>query len=157
MSKKKKAKPKSSTVQSTLGDLVESKKKESAKKSSKKTKTPAKKTTKVSRAKPKKAAARKKPKPEAKPKKAAAKKKPKPKAKQKKAAKKKKPKPKAETPKTDVSEPQIPLKRLSGIGPKLESRLIKAGYISVAKLSRARSDVVARKVDGLSKAGAKNL
>ncbi|MHA2204782.1 MAG: helix-hairpin-helix domain-containing protein [Candidatus Thorarchaeota archaeon] len=172
MSKKKKSNPKKTTVQSTLGDLVEPKKKESAKKSSKKTKTSAKKTTKVSKTKPKKAAAKKKPelktkpkkaaakrkpKPKAKPKKAMAKEKPKPKAKPKKAAAKEKPKPKAETPKTDVSEPQIPLNRLSGIGPKLESRLIKAGYISVAKISRARSDVVARKVDGLSKAGAKKL
>ncbi len=50
-----------------------------------------------------------------------------------------------------------PLTSLPGVGFKLRDRLIAAGYDSVLKLSNARSKSVAKKVDGLSKTGAKNL
>jgi len=55
------------------------------------------------------------------------------------------------------NEDIIPLKKLSGVGKKLETRLEKAGYVSVAKVARARADVMARKVEGLSKKGAQKL
>ncbi len=58
-------------------------------------------------------------------------------------------------------EPQVvagpPLTSLPGVGSKLRNRLVAAGYDSVLKLSRARSKSVAKKVNGLSKTGAKNL
>ncbi len=50
-----------------------------------------------------------------------------------------------------------PLTSLPGVGSKLRDRLVTAGYDSVLKLSKARSKSVAKKVDGLSKTGAKNL
>jgi meiotic recombination protein SPO11 len=50
-----------------------------------------------------------------------------------------------------------PLTSLPGVGPKLRDRLIAAGYGSVLNLSKARSKSVAKKVDGLSKTGAKKL
>jgi len=50
-----------------------------------------------------------------------------------------------------------PLTSLPGVGSKLRDRLIDAGYDSVLKLSKARSKSIAKKVDGLSKTGAKNL
>lgn len=58
-------------------------------------------------------------------------------------------------------EPQVvtgpPLTSLPGVGSKLRDRLVAAGYDSVLKLSKARSKSVAKKVNGLSKTGAKNL
>ncbi len=58
-------------------------------------------------------------------------------------------------------EPQVvtgpPLASLPGVGSKLRNRLVAAGYDSVLKLSKARSKSVAKKVNGLSKTGAKNL
>ncbi|MCK5303218.1 MAG: hypothetical protein KAJ96_08760, partial [Candidatus Thorarchaeota archaeon] len=58
-------------------------------------------------------------------------------------------------------EPQVvtgpPLTSLPGVGSKLKERLVAAGYDSVLKLSKARSKSVAKKVNGLSKTGAKNL
>ncbi|MHA1588900.1 MAG: helix-hairpin-helix domain-containing protein, partial [Candidatus Thorarchaeota archaeon] len=64
--------------------------------------------------------------------------------------------------KTSVKkEPQVvtgpPLTSLPGVGSKLRDRLRAAGYDSVLKLSKARSKSVAKKVNGLSKTGAKNL
>ncbi len=58
-------------------------------------------------------------------------------------------------------EPQVetgpPLTSLPGVGSKLKDRLVSAGYDSVLKLSKARSKSVAKKVNGLSKTGAKKL
>ncbi|NOR38960.1 MAG: hypothetical protein GQ580_05165, partial [Candidatus Thorarchaeota archaeon] len=58
-------------------------------------------------------------------------------------------------------EPQVvtgpPLTSLPGVGSKLKDRLVAAGYDSVLKLSKARSKSVAKKLNGLSKTGAKNL
>ena len=64
--------------------------------------------------------------------------------------------------KTSVKkEPQVvtgpSLASLPGVGTKLRNRLVAAGYDSVLKLSKARSKSVAKKVNGLSKTGAKNL
>ena len=55
------------------------------------------------------------------------------------------------------AKPEIPLKKLSGVGKKLEEKLIAAGYSSVDKISRARAGAMARKVSGLSKAKATTL
>ena len=58
-------------------------------------------------------------------------------------------------------EPQVvigpPLNSLPGVGSKLRDRLMAAGYDSVLKLSKARSKSVAKKVNGLSRTGAKKL
>ena len=140
MSKKKSKKD--DTVQSTLGDLVESKtkKKESKKKPSKKTtsKKPAKKEPKKKTPSKEKKA---KPKP-----KVAKKKKP--------ATKKSEPEKKEPTPTT---EPGIPISNLPGVGSKLELKLIEAKYDSVEKISRARAASISMKIDGLSKSGAEKL
>ncbi|MFX1605835.1 MAG: helix-hairpin-helix domain-containing protein, partial [Promethearchaeota archaeon] len=81
-------------------------------------------------------------------------------AKKKAAPKKKAPEKKKAIPKKEVAvEPEsaFSLKELPGVGPKLEERLRKAKYETVEKISRARSTSIAKKVDGLSKAGAKKL
>ncbi|MHA2321640.1 MAG: helix-hairpin-helix domain-containing protein [Candidatus Thorarchaeota archaeon] len=155
MSRKKKKKPK--TVQATLGDvLVDSKPKKSTKKTARKkpASTPKKTATK------KKASAKKKPPAK---KKAPAKKKPakkKPPAKKKAPVKKKPVKKKPPTKKKEVPvtpESAFSLKQLPGVGPKLEEKLKKAKYETVERISRARFTSIAKKVNGLSKAGAKKL
>ena len=131
MSKKKSKKKKPATVQSTLGDLVKSKpkKKTTPKKSPAKKKTTSKKKAKSAAKKP-------------------AKKKVAPK---KKAALKKKPKP------APISESGIPITRLPGVGSKLADKLIAAKYDTVEKISRSRAPSLAKKIDGLSKSGARKL
>ncbi|MHA1485260.1 MAG: helix-hairpin-helix domain-containing protein, partial [Candidatus Thorarchaeota archaeon] len=68
---------------------------------------------------------------------------------------------KGKTKPSSKKEPQVvtgpPLASLPGVGAKLRDRLRAAGYDSVLKLSKARSKSVAKKVNGLSKSGAKNL
>ena len=144
MSRKKKKKPE--TVQATLGEaMADPKPKKTAKKPTKK--KPAskpKKTTTKKKAQPKKKTPPKK--------KAPAKKKP---TKKKTPAKKKAPPKKKEVP--AAPESAFSLKQLPGVGPKLQEKLIKAKYETVEKISRARSTSIAKKVDGLSKAGAKKL
>ncbi|MFX1439922.1 MAG: hypothetical protein ACFFFD_06695, partial [Promethearchaeota archaeon] len=135
MARKKKSEQ-TETVQETLGDFVEPKKKP-AKKSSKKP------TTKESTKKSAKEAV----KPQAK--KTAAKKKP-----AKKPAEKPAEKSAPETVDTDTGPS---LKVLPGVGQKLEEKLIVANYDTVDKISRARSTTMAKKVDGLSLPGAKKL
>ncbi len=139
MSGKKKSKKKPEIIQETLGELIESKpkkksqpKKKAESKPEKKAKpTPKKKTTK-----------KKTPKQSTKPSK-------------KESAEKSKPKKDISSSAETTSE--IPLKTLPGVGPKLAQKLIVAGYISVEQLSRARPDAISKKVDGLSKVGARNL
>jgi len=145
MSKKKSKKD--DTIQSTLGELVESKKakKESKKKPSKKT-TSKKTTTKKS--------AEKKPKIETTSKEKKATPKPKAAKKKKPATKKSKPEKKEPIPATEQG---IPISKLPGVGSKLELKLIEAKYDSVEKISRARAASLSMKVDGLSKSGAEKL
>jgi len=139
LSGKKKSKKKPEIIQETLGELIESKpkkksqpKKKAESKPEKKAKpTPKKKTTK-----------KKTPKQSTKPSK-------------KESAEKSKPKKDISSSAETTSE--IPLKTLPGVGPKLAQKLIVAGYISVEQLSRARPDAISKKVDGLSKVGARNL
>ena len=139
MSRKKK---KPDTVQATLGDvLTESKSKKTTKKTTKK--KPA--------SKSKKKPTPKKETPVAKKETPAKKKAPA----KKKTTTKKKQTPKKETPVTPESA--FSLKQLPGVGPKLEEKLTKAKYDTVEKISRARSTSIAKKVDGLSKAGAQKL
>ena len=152
MSKKKSKKKKPATVQSTLGDLVESKpkKKAAAKKSPAKKKTTTKKATPKKKAKPKAKPAAKKPK------KPAAKKTTKKKA----AAKKTTPKkvvPKKKPEPAPVSESGIPITKLPGVGSKLADKLVAAKYDTVEKISRSRAPSLSKKIDGLSKAGAQKL
>ena len=161
---RKKSKKKPETVQATLGEVLgESKPKKTTKKITKKT---AKNTSskKKPAAKIKKAPAKKSPAKKSPTKKSPAKKKPPAKTKpapKKKRATKKKPAKKT-TKKKEVVPAPLPesdfsLKQLPGIGPKLEVKLVKAKYATVEKISRARSVSMAKKVDGLSKAGAKKL
>ncbi|MFX0053568.1 MAG: helix-hairpin-helix domain-containing protein [Promethearchaeota archaeon] len=139
MARKKKSE-KTETIQETLGDLVETKKK------------PTKKTTKKATSKDSK-----------KPAKAAAK--PKTKTKRKKpASKKEKPSEKpakkpAEKPAADVAleESGLSLRLLPGVGQKLEERLKAAKYDTVEQISKSRSKSMASRVDGLSLSGAKKL
>ncbi|MCK4568300.1 MAG: hypothetical protein KAU48_13425, partial [Candidatus Thorarchaeota archaeon] len=131
MSKKKSKKKKPATVQSTLGDLVKSK--------------PKKKTT------PKKAPSKKKTTPKKKAKSAAKKPAKKKAAPKKKTAPKKKPEP------APVSESGIPITKLPGVGSKLADKLVAAKYDTVEKISRSRARSLAKKIDGLSKSGAKKL
>jgi len=78
-----------------------------------------------------------------------------------KTTKRKAPAKKGKTKPSVKKEPQVvtgpPLTSLPGVGSKLRDRLRAAGYDSVLKLSKARSKSVAKKVNGLSKSGAKNL
>ncbi|MFW9959902.1 MAG: helix-hairpin-helix domain-containing protein [Candidatus Thorarchaeota archaeon] len=134
MSGKKKSKKKPEIVQETLGELIESKpkkkslpKKKTESKPKKKAKATPKKKAPIETVKPSKA----KPTEESTPKK--------------------------ETAPSSEPSSEIPLKTLPGVGPKLAQRLIEAGYISVEKLSRARPDAISKRVDGLSKAGARKL
>jgi len=138
MSKKKSKKKKKVTVQSTLGDLVESKpkKKAAGKKTPTKKKTSAKKTAPKKKAKPKAKTSTKKPK---------------------KRAAKKKVDPKKKPAPAPVSESGIPITKLPGVGSKLAGKLIAAKYDSVEKISRSRAPSLAKKIDGLSKNGAKKL
>jgi meiotic recombination protein SPO11 len=144
---RKKSKKKPETVQATLGEVItDSKPEKTTKKTTKKkaTSKPKRTTTK------KKTPAKKK---EPSEKKAPTKKKP---EKKKKApAKKKAPPKKKEVP--AAPESAFSLKQLPGVGPKLEEKLKKAKYETVEKISRARSTSIAKKVDGLSKAGARKL
>jgi meiotic recombination protein SPO11 len=167
---RKKSKKKSETVQATLGEVLsEEKPKKKTKRTKKKAPSKKKPATKPKKTTVKKKAPTKKKEP-AKKKPAAKKKAPvkkKEPAKKKSAAKKKAPvkkKPAKKTPKKkkEVAPPTPPesdfnLKQLPGVGPKLEAKLIKAKYETVEKISRARSTSIAKKVDGLSKTGAKNL
>lgn len=59
--------------------------------------------------------------------------------------------------KPSSAKSEISLKKLPGVGKKLEEKLIAAGYVSVDKISRARATAMAKKVNGLSKAKAKSL
>ncbi|MHA1948603.1 MAG: helix-hairpin-helix domain-containing protein [Candidatus Thorarchaeota archaeon] len=152
---RKKSKKKPETVQATLGEVLgKSKPKKTTKKSAKKTKKKAP-SRKKPTAKPKKTTSKKKPatkKETPRKKKTPAKKKPtKSKKPAKKTIKKKEVTP-APLPETDFS-----LKQLPGVGPKLEVKLMKAKYGTVEKISRARSVSIAKKVEGLSKTGAKKL
>jgi meiotic recombination protein SPO11 len=166
---KKKSK-KDETVQSTLGDLVESKSKKkssakkpksSKKKSSKKSSTKKSSTKKAStkKASVKKTVAKKSTK---KPTKKEKPPKKKPAAKKKSPTKKKPTKKKPKSPKKK-EEPKaseevgIPITQLPGVGSKLEEKLIAAKYDSVEKISRSRSASLSKKIDGLSKSGAEKL
>jgi meiotic recombination protein SPO11 len=144
---RKKSKKKPETVQATLGEVITDSKPE---KTTKKT------TKKKAASKPKRTTTKKKTpakKKEPSEKKAPTKKKP---EKKKKApAKKKAPPKKKEVP--AAPESAFSLKQLPGVGPKLEEKLKKAKYETVEKISRARSTSIAKKVDGLSKAGARKL
>ncbi|MGY5858188.1 MAG: helix-hairpin-helix domain-containing protein [Candidatus Thorarchaeota archaeon] len=160
MSKKKSKKKKPATVQSTLGDLVESKpkKKAAAKKSPAKKKTTTKKAAPKKKDKPKA-----KPKPAAKkPKKPTAKKTTKKKPSAKKSPAKKKTTPKKVAPKkkpepSPISESGIPITKLPGVGSKLADKLIAAKYDTVEKISRSRAPSLSKKIDGLSRSGAQKL
>lgn len=57
----------------------------------------------------------------------------------------------------DTPSPTIPLSSVPGVGSKMALALERAGYNSVARLSRSRPDAVASKVDGLSLAGATKI
>jgi meiotic recombination protein SPO11 len=57
----------------------------------------------------------------------------------------------------EVVEPKTKLTDIPGVGSKLALSLERAGYTSVARLSRSRPDAVAAKVDGLSVASAAKL
>ncbi|MHA2208518.1 MAG: helix-hairpin-helix domain-containing protein [Candidatus Thorarchaeota archaeon] len=134
----KKKSQKKDTVQETLGSLVESKKK-TAKKPSKKS------TAKASKKKPSKTPS-------------------KPKTEKKTTSKKKKPTKKPQKkpdkkpePEKTLEDPGPSLKILPGVGQKLEEKLKAAKYDTVDKISRSRSKSMAKKVDGLSLAGAKKL
>lgn len=141
---RKKSKKEQDTVQATLGDVLdEPKPKKAPKKSTKKT-TKKKATKKKPATTPKKSTLKKE---------VPVKKKP--------ASKKKKPAKKPST-KKEVAPALIPeseftLTQLPGVGSKLEEKLVKAKYETVEKISRARATSIAKKVDGLSKAGAENL
>ncbi len=132
MARKKKSQKKD-TVQETLGSLVETEKETAGKQA--KT-TPKKSNAEATKQKsPKKAA--------------------KPKSKKKTKAEKKAPKePSLEKATTD-SGPS--LKALPGVGQKLEEKLKTTGYDTVEKISRSRSKSMAKKVEGLSLAGAQKL
>ncbi|MHA2004410.1 MAG: helix-hairpin-helix domain-containing protein, partial [Candidatus Thorarchaeota archaeon] len=155
-----KKKSQKDTVQATLGNLVETEKKPTKKTSKKSTvKTDKKKSSKkATKSKPKKKTTSTK-----KPAKKPAKKDTKPKPKKKTTSKKKPTKkpakkpPKTPAPEEAVADPGPPLKVLPGVGQKLEEKLKAAKYDTVEKISRARSKSIAKKVDGLSLAGAKKL
>ncbi len=142
---RKKTKEKSDTIQATLNEVVEepnTKKSAKAKSTKKKTKKPDRKSESVKKSKreSKKGSEKK-----VAPKKKTASKK-----------KKKEPKPKKEVP-IELPESAFSLTDLPGVGPKLQERLIKAKYETVEKISRARPPSLAKKVEGLSRAGAKKL
>ncbi|MHA3963545.1 MAG: helix-hairpin-helix domain-containing protein [Candidatus Thorarchaeota archaeon SMTZ1-45] len=165
---RKKSKEKEETVQATLSEVVEEPKlkkntkakpvKKSTKKTSRKTSS-TKKTKRTSKKTPdkketpkEKEALKRKEEPPA----------PKKTTKKKSASKKKETK----TQKTTSVKKEVPIEppessfkltELPGVGPKLEERLVKAKYETVEKLSRARPFSIAKKVEGLSKAGAKKL
>ncbi len=101
-----------------------------------------------------------KPKKKTTPKKAPAKKKTTPKKKAKSAAKKpakKKAAPKKKPEPVPVSESGIPITKLPGVGSKLADKLVAAKYDTVEKISRSRAKSLSKKVDGLSKSGARKL
>lgn len=142
---RKKTEEKSDTIQATLNEVVE----ESKTKKSAKAKSTKKKTTKPDR----KSASAKKPKRESK---KGSEKKVAPKKKTASKKKKKEPKPKKEVP-IELPESAFSLTDLPGVGPKLQEKLVKAKYETVEKISRARPPSLAKKVEGLSQAGAKKL
>jgi meiotic recombination protein SPO11 len=134
LSGKKKSKGKPEIIQETLGELVESKPKKkllSKKKSEPKPKNKAKSTLKKKASKKATKSGKTRP--------------------------VEKGKPKKEIASSVEPSSEIPLTTLPGVGPKLAQKLIAAGYISVEQLSRARPDAISKKVDGLSKAGSRNL
>ncbi|MFW9956998.1 MAG: helix-hairpin-helix domain-containing protein [Candidatus Odinarchaeota archaeon] len=57
----------------------------------------------------------------------------------------------------EIMQPMLKLTDIPGVGAKLALSLERAGYTSVARLSRSRPDAVAAKVDGLSIASATKL
>jgi meiotic recombination protein SPO11 len=146
---RKKTKKKQETVQATLGEVIDdpkpkkATKPKSAKKPAKKKPAiiPSKKSTSVK-------------KPESKTKKTSTKKKAP--AQKKATTKKEKPSQKKEAP-VVMPESAFSLKKLPGIGPKLEEKLVNAKYETVEKISRARPPSLSKKVEGLSLVGAKNL
>ena len=169
---KKKSKKTPEIVQSTLGDLLETKseRKEVAKKAPKKKKAASKKTTskkkvdtkaKPETKKPKKSATKTTEKKKLPPKKKVEPKtKPKAKKPKKSAAKstdKKKPAPKKQSEPASISESGIPITKLPGVGSKLAEKLVAAKYDTVEKISRSRAPSISKKIDGLSKTGAENL
>ncbi len=143
MSRKKTKKTKE-TVQATLGEVIEDPQPKKDTKS-KLGKTPVKKPTRKST---------KTKKPESKSSKPPAKKKEP--SKKKVTAKKKKSSTKKKVSRV-LPESAFSLKELPGIGAKLEEKLVNAKYETVEKISRARPPSLAKKVEGLSLAGAKNL
>ncbi|MHA1614325.1 MAG: helix-hairpin-helix domain-containing protein [Candidatus Thorarchaeota archaeon] len=60
-------------------------------------------------------------------------------------------------PDDDVPRPTIKLSDIPGVGSKMALSIERAGYNSVARLSRSRPDAVASKVDGLSTVGATKI
>lgn len=60
-------------------------------------------------------------------------------------------------PEDDVPRPTIKLSDIPGVGTKMALSIERAGYNSVARLSRSRPDAVASKVDGLSTVGATKI
>ncbi len=64
---------------------------------------------------------------------------------------------KKKAPRADEVEVDSRLMLLPGVGNRLADRLAKAGYNTLDKISRARSKSLAKKVPGLSSAGAKKL
>ena len=58
---------------------------------------------------------------------------------------------------SEIPESKLKLTDIPGVGTKLALSLERAGYTSVARLSRSRPDAVAAKVDGLSIASATKL
>ncbi|MHA1908295.1 MAG: helix-hairpin-helix domain-containing protein [Candidatus Thorarchaeota archaeon] len=153
---KKKKKTTKKPVQTTLGEVVQEKpKKKPAKKAAASKKKTTKKTTKPAT---KKADTKKKAK--SSPKKTSTKKKTaaKKKTPTKKKTPSKKKKPAAKKPKPiPPEEGDIALSSLPGVGGKLAERLRKAGYVSVEKISRARSTSLSKKIEGLSSTGAAKL
>jgi meiotic recombination protein SPO11 len=144
---RRKTKDKEDTVQSTLNEVVEepkSKKPSKTKSAKAGSKRPSKKTS-------KKVTSTKKT--EKKPTKVTQKKE----LPKKKTPSKKKKKPVTKETPTELPASAFKLTDLPGVGPKLQERLIKAKYETVEKISRARPPSIAKKVEGLSKDGAKKL
>ncbi len=150
---RKKSKKKPETVQATLGEVIGPTKSKKITKKKTSVKKPTKKPTSVKKtpSKPKKPTAK-----ERTPKKKKETEKKKPITKEPAASKKPARKKKEATP-PPLPESAFSLKQLPGVGHKLETKLIKAKYETVEKISRARSSSISKKVDGLSEAGAKKL
>ncbi|RLI53576.1 MAG: hypothetical protein DRO87_11425, partial [Candidatus Thorarchaeota archaeon] len=141
--KKKTTKKKEETVQTTLGELLETpKKKQSNKAKSTKAKSTGKKT-KATKTPAKKSEIKSKTSKSARTR-----------------AKKKQSKKKTHGKKTPVKIPTATIDELTKIptvGPKLAEKLAAAKYDSIEKIARARASSISKKVVGVSESGAKNL